>query len=115
MEPTTPTPTPPANERYWPTGDWRDQRELMRRVYEAKGQKLPANLPDGEWEFFKLIMEKHREVLDALTNPKCASCEKRIYSITEVIRCLDCKAPFCETCAPRHFWPNGRPASHPIR
>lgn len=87
-------------------GDWRAVRKAIEQSYVAMGKQVPSSIPREDWNLVGLAIAAHA----FNTRCPCAGlrCEKKLYA-HEVIRCLDCKAPLCEDCAPGHFWPNGRP------
>lgn len=98
-------------QRYQPTGDWRDQREVHRLMAQAEGKELTGDIPRDEWALVQRVMEAHRKMREAIDKPICGQCDK-IIEHGYVIRCLDCTMPLHENyCAVRHFWPNGRPTS----
>lgn len=100
-------PTPDDQGRYT-LGDW----QPMRRAIDAAKRELgeAAQIEQRDWN---LVLLAHDHLAHE-AKPSCAHCRTRI-AWHEVIRCLDCKAPLCERCAPEHFWPNGRPAGRKHR
>jgi len=87
-------------------GDWRPVRDAIEAAQRALGKTPTDDIPTDVWNLVGLAMDYHA----FSSAPHCVECEKHLFRRT-VIRCFDCKAPLCETCAPRHFWPNGRPTS----
>jgi hypothetical protein len=88
-------------------GDWRDTRAALEKAFEKIGEKpTETGYPKRDWDLVSEAIGAYREA-QAYT---CIECKSTVAYGTE-IRCLDCKATLCEVCAPRHFWPNGRPKS----
>jgi hypothetical protein len=88
-------------------GDWRPIRNAIEAAYREMGEDVPPSIPERDWNLAGLSITLHERA----SMLKCAECKEPFDNWHAVIRCLDCKAPLCERCAPRHFWPNGRPAS----
>ena len=84
--------------------DWRPIRNAIEAAYTELGQKVPKNIDKEIWNLVGLSIHHYSHAMQF----DCAECRKSLRHGTE-IRCLDCKAVLCEQCAPRHFWPNGRP------
>lgn len=93
-----------ANGDSFNFGDWHPVREAMTNAYSAMEVTIEGNIPTREWNLVGLALDYHRHA----TMSACVNCKTPLDHWL-VIRCLDCKAPLCEQCAPRHFWPNGRP------
>lgn len=91
--------------RYWPQGDWRDQREVHRLLEELKPD---ASVDPADWEYVGRVIKAYRQMRVAMDQPTCGHCQRPIEDV--VIRCVDCLMPLHQrVCAPAHFWPNGRP------
>jgi hypothetical protein len=88
-------------------GDWRPIRNAIEAAYRELGEDVPSSIPERDWNLAGLSITLHERA----SMPRCTECKEPFDNWHAVIRCLDCKAPLCERCAPRHFWPNGRPAS----
>lgn len=86
------------------TGDWRDTRAALEIAYKAMGEDHPGNIPERDWQLAELLKNAFVEQ----KTYTCVECRKPIQYRTE-ITCLDCGAPLHKECAPRHFWPKGRP------
>lgn len=84
--------------------DWQPIRKAIEAAYEALGQEIGGDIPEADWNLAGLAIDAYRHE----TRAKCIDCRSPLWP-SQTIRCLDCKAPLCERCAPRHFWPNGRP------
>jgi len=84
--------------------DWRPTRDALTLVYRAMGEPVPLDIPRRDWELASGL----RSVFIDQHTYTCAECRKPIPYRTE-ITCLDCNAPLHKECAPRHFWPKGRP------
>ena len=85
-------------------GDWRPYRKAIDAAYERIGEPLQSNIPERDWNFACAVVAAFPDV----TKTKCVNCKNDL-AWHQAIRCLDCKSSLCETCAPRHLWPNGRP------
>lgn len=86
-------------------GDWRDVRAALDlAVADVDGAK-PQSHDQRDWKIAAAVVANFRAAQAFV----CAECQKPL-PYGQEIRCLDCKAALCEGCAPRHFWPNGRPA-----
>lgn len=85
-------------------GDWRDTREALQAAYLVLGEDHPGNIPDRDWK----LAEALREAMIEQSQLSCVECHKPIRYRAEIV-CLDCGAPLHRECAPRHFWPRGRP------
>ena len=96
-------PKPDSQGRYM-LGDWRPTRNAIDAAKALLGE--PQAIEQRDWN---LVVLAH-DHLTQEARPSCVNCRTRI-AWHEAIRCLDCKAPLCETCAPNHFWPNGRQSS----
>lgn len=94
-------PNPDSQGRYT-VGDWRPVRNAIDAAKQQLGE--PQAIEQRDWNLVVLALDH----MASETRPKCISCKTRL-PWHEVIRCLDCKAPLCEHCAPQHFWPNGKP------
>lgn len=88
---------------FLPVGDWRDTRTVLGRMEAELEMTYQEYAKTEPWKFADLVIQHYKR----LAQPVCAECRKKIIGFD--IRCLDCKATLCELCAPRHFWPNGRP------
>ena len=98
---------PPPNERPVMTyGDWRDTKAAITDAYGVIGETHKGDVPERDWKLVDAALTSYRDALQSV----CIEC-KTVLPVKSEIRCLDCKAPLCETCAPKHFWPNGRPRS----
>lgn len=86
--------------------DWRPIRNAIEAAYRELGQPVPSDIPTADWNLVGVAIEQ----FERAARPACIECQRSLDRY-EVIRCLDCKAPLCERCAPKHFWPNGRPAA----
>ena len=84
-------------------GDWRPIRNAIEEAYRLNGEEVPDNIPTRDWNFAGTAIQCFNDA----TRPKCTNCKTQLEHF-QVIRCLDCKSPLCEICAPGHFWPNGR-------
>ena len=85
--------------------DWPPVRKALVKAYEVLGEPVPeGSLPQRDWNLVAVAISEFQEA----TKSKCMFCTKPLEHY-QVIRCLDCKAPMCESCAKTHFWPNGRP------
>jgi hypothetical protein len=84
--------------------DWISIRAAIEAAYRALGREVPTNIPVDDWNLVGLAIEAYQHA----SRPSCWDCRARLWP-SQIIRCLDCKAPLCERCAPKHFWPNGRP------
>lgn len=82
---------------------WRPIRDAVDAAYVALGREPVANIPTEEWNLVGLAIDYYRHANRAT----CVECGSKLWA-HETIRCLDCKAPLCERCAPKHFWPNGQ-------
>jgi hypothetical protein len=91
-------------EAYKTFGDWRPIRNAIETAYREIGEEVPQTIPFRDWNLAGLAIKAYEQA----SLPKCVECKRKL-DWPSVIRCLDCKAPLCEHCAPRHFWPNGRP------
>ena len=96
-------PSTDSQDRYM-FGDWRSIRNAIDAAREVLGEPPAGNIPDPDWKLVGLAMTYN----DWVSRISCINCQKKLLRYQE-IRCLDCKAVLCEQCAPRHFWPNGRP------
>jgi hypothetical protein len=85
--------------------DWRPVRDAIEAAYEVMGEPRKLNIPDRDWQLGGLVIAAYREQ----NCRTCAECQKLIPYRSEIV-CLDCKCALHVECAPRHFWPNGRPA-----
>ena len=85
-------------------GDWRDTRAVLEAGYAAIGETHPGDLPERDWKLAEAMIAAFR---DRARRP-CAECGKMIDYRAEIV-CLDCGCALHKECAPRHFWPNGRP------
>lgn len=86
-------------------GDWRDVRAALGEAYRALGEEHTGNLPERDWKLASEVIGSFRDACCS----DCVECRKKIEFRCEIV-CLDCGAPLHKKCAPRHFWPNGRPA-----
>lgn len=84
--------------------NWRPIRDAIEASRRALGENADADIPADVWNLVGLALDYH----EFASSPHCVECKRHMFRRT-VIRCLDCKQPLCETCAPVHFWPNGRP------
>ncbi len=84
--------------------DWRSTRDALERAYEAMCEVHPGDLPERDWRLAAAL----RDVFVEQSQRTCAECKKPIRYREEIV-CLDCGAPLHKHCAPKHFWPNGRP------
>lgn len=87
--------------------DWLPIRNAIDKARAELGLEALKSIPEDEWNLVGTAIEKYLEGLKA----PCCECKKPI-DIRHRIVCYDCKAPLCEACAPRHFWPNGRPKTN---
>lgn len=85
-------------------GDWRDTRSALQIAYQAIGETHPGDIPERDWD---LATALGTAFVDQRQR-NCAGCQKSIPYREEIV-CLDCGAPLHKECAPRHFWPKGRP------
>ncbi len=85
--------------------NWKPIRKAIEEAYQALGRDKPHTIPVDEWNLVGTAINEY----DEAKKEECVSCNSKLTRF-ETIRCLDCKAPFCELCAPAHFWPKGRPA-----
>lgn len=85
-------------------GNWQSIRAAIEAAYTALGREVPKSIPTEDWNFAGLAIDAYAHGMRST----CCECKNKLWP-SETIRCLDCKAPLCEGCAPRHFWPNGRP------
>ena len=96
-----------ANGRYM-FGGWQSIADAIRTAYSVTGERRPdqfnEDIPARDWNLIGTAIEYHADQL----RPKCFNCTDPIDSGKD-IRCLDCRVVFCPLCAPKHFWPNGRP------
>ena len=83
---------------------WRPIRDAIDASYRARGLEPPRSVPKDEWNMVGLAIHFH----DHAGRATCVNCRSKLWNY-QTIRCLDCKAALCEQCAPKHFWPNGRP------
>lgn len=84
---------------------WQSIRAAADAVYEVLGKKHAGGIVTDDWNLIGLGIDAYRHQ----TKTSCLECEKPLWP-HEIIRCLECKTPLCETCAPKHFWPKGRPS-----
>ncbi|TBW32608.1 hypothetical protein EYW49_21970 [Siculibacillus lacustris] len=85
-------------------GDWRDTRAVIEAAYEGIGESHPGNIPRRDWNLVERALEKFK----ALSGRTCGECGQPIAFRAEIV-CLDCGVALHKGCAPRHFWPAGRP------
>jgi hypothetical protein len=85
-------------------GDWRPIRDAIEAAYGEMGIERGNSIDRRDWNLVGLAMN----YAEFASRPACVECKKRLRQ-HQIIRCLDCKMPLCEACAPRHFWPDGRP------
>lgn len=83
--------------------DWRPTRDALDLAYIAMGE-THLNIPERDWNLATAL----RDAFVKQSEFTCAGCQRPI-RYREEIRCLDCGAALHKECAPRHFWPNGRP------
>ncbi len=84
--------------------DWRPTRAALEAAYTAIGETHTGDLPVRDWNLATAILDAYRAQQIRI----CAECRKPIPYRAEIV-CLDCKCALHAECAPRHFWPNGRP------
>lgn len=84
--------------------DWTVTRRAIETAYSALGEPVPNDIPERDWRLVGLALEADR-IASIRT---CVECRKPIEHGVQIV-CLDCHAALHEACAPRHFWPNGRP------
>ena len=87
------------------TGDWRDTREVIEAAYADMGESHPGDIPHRDWD----LVDRALVAFKLRAGRTCSQCAGPIEFRAEIV-CLDCGAPLHRECAPRHFWPNGRPA-----
>ena len=88
--------------------NWQSIRAAIEAAYRALGREVPKSIPTDDWNLIGLAIDAYAHA----QRVACFECRTKLWN-HETIRCLDCKAPLCERCAPRHFWPNGeRPNRH---
>lgn len=85
-------------------GDWRDTRDALETAYRVLGEAHPGNLPERDWKLADALKVAFIEQ----NQRTCAECLKPIEYRSEIV-CLDCGCALHKVCAPRHFWPKGRP------
>lgn len=88
--------------------DWRPTRDALEIAYGFLGEQHPGDIPERDWKLANAL----RDAFVEQNQYTCAECRRPIH-YREEIRCLDCNAPLHKECAPRHFWPNGRPKATP--
>jgi hypothetical protein len=87
-------------------GDWRDVRSAFEDAVEKVDETRPTGtLDQREYAIAAFTIESYRRAQAFV----CAECAQPV-PYGQEIRCIDCKAAMHESCARRHFWPNGRPA-----
>ena len=85
-------------------GNWQAIRSAIEAAYRALGRKFDGTgIPVEDWNLAGLAIEAYKYQ----QRSTCIECGEKLWQV-ETIRCLDCKAPLCERCAPKHFWPSGR-------
>ena len=86
-------------------GDWRDIRSAIEAAYSEIGKTAGKDGIDrADWD----LVDKSIKAYRRLAERTCVNCDKPITFQCEIV-CLDCSGPLHKECAPRHFWPNGRP------
>lgn len=90
-------------------GDWRDTRAAVEAAYKAMGLPVPASIPRHDWNLAGEAIKAYCEAQKV----SCYECHGEPMTPHEWIRCFDCNGIVCRTCAPKHFWPNGRPKDIP--
>jgi len=94
---------PPIRDGSVTFGDWPPIRNAIVAAYKALGQEAPSNIPVEVWNIAGLAIDAYRHG----ARSHCIDCHEALWP-QATIRCLDCKAPLCENCAPKHFWPDGK-------
>lgn len=90
--------------------DWRTTRDALEAAYKVLGEDHPGSLPERDWNLATAL----REAFLIRSRYTCLECHEPIRYREEIV-CLDCNAPLHKDCAPRHFWPNGRPDGSDLR
>lgn len=86
---------------HFAAGDWRPIRNAIEAALSVVGE--PTKIEPRDWDLVLLALHHY----EWAGRPNCMGCHEPV-AWHEAIRCLDCKAPLHERCAPVHFWPNGR-------
>lgn len=87
-------------------GDWRVTRAALEAAYRATGEIHQGDLPERDWKLAEALLDAFCEG----ARRTCAGCGKVIEFRAEIV-CLDCGCALHKECAPRHFWPKGRPTA----
>ncbi len=90
--------------------DWQSVRDALEDAYKELGLEMvetepgSRKYPDEHWNLAGLVRDHVAAQYSRLLG-SCISCKTSLNFHT-VIRCLDCRAPLCENCAPAHFGPS---------
>jgi CO/xanthine dehydrogenase Mo-binding subunit len=85
--------------------DWQPVAKAVRAAYAELGKAEPeGGIPQEDWNLVAVAISEFKEA----QKYTCIHCRTTLERHEE-IRCIDCKAVMCESCAKLHFWPNGRP------
>lgn len=88
-------------------GDWRPLRDALDEAYTALDIAKPADeslsFSEQHWDIGVVLWNAFQDYSQR-TGGACTSCKTPL-NFQTVIRCLDCKSPLCEHCAPAHFGP----------
>lgn len=84
--------------------DWTGIRKALEAAYERLGLSMikddsGSHYQEDHWNIAGLVYEHIWATMG-----KCVHCSKSL-NYHSVIRCLECKAPMCESCAVDHFGP----------
>lgn len=84
--------------------DWQSLRNTIQTVKAVLNDPVEGSIDRKDWNFAGLCIDHFKHT----SRRTCVECETLIPFQREIV-CYDCEAPLCRNCAPRHFWPNGRP------
>lgn len=87
-------------------GDWRDVRAALEKAdpdYMSRSEEERG----VTWKLIEGFLVNY-----APLKAQCWGC-REVFFQSEIYRCADCRAPYCERCIKPHFGPNH--ISHPLR
>lgn len=82
--------------------NWQSIVACIDHAYTALGRTYSKaeGFPVDDWNLAGLAINYYCHASRAT----CCKCRARLWPM-DTIRCLDCKAAICASCAPKHFWP----------
>lgn len=87
--------------------DWVPVADAIKKAYAELDKAVPeGGIPQEDWNLVAVAISEFK----LAQRLKCVHCPT-ILERHQEIRCFDCGAVMCKSCAREHFWPNGRPTN----